>query len=297
MAALAGLMAGLGQLVRLDALTVAPSVLLVLATLPAPRRTRVAAAVAFTVVAAAAFAPWPLRNLQRFGSPHLAAATWRDMSGEAMPDGPLVWARSWSTAAPGTTWFDYNFAHRQSLRVDAIVPSMSDGAAEHVRTLAIVEQYNREGLTPEVDAAFRALGEARARRHPVRVWLLLPVARFARMFVPLSDDELPMRVSFLGLPEHRGAFATCDYLLYGLAALGAVVLARRRRWLVVAALGLPVLGRAMNALCMPLSGTQRFLAPVVPCLIVLGLMGGWWLGGLAATVRRRLLRLPRPQAE
>src|SRR5581483_4608420 len=105
-AALAGVVAGVSQLVRADALTFAPGVAIALAAMDAPPRRRLAALGAFGAAAIVAFSPWPLRNLARFGAAHPFSSTWRQMDGTPLGDGTMEWTRTWSSSQPGEAFFD-----------------------------------------------------------------------------------------------------------------------------------------------------------------------------------------------
>jgi hypothetical protein len=273
LAAVAGLVAGMGQLVRVDAIGFAVPALFALGSAPDSWKRRVGASLLFVAVAAAVFAPWPARNLRLFGRAYPGGAAWRAVNGDPLPEGPLVWAATWSSGGPGSTWLDFVFAYRREIAPSMISSEMYSDAKEEALTRDVIRRYNSQRLTPDVDAAFAELGRLRARRHPLKVRVVLPLLRFANMFRPLPEHELPMKVRFLRLPRLRPMFGIVDFVCYAFALLGAVSLARRRAWLILDVTVLAILGRIANAVGAPLACTQRYLIPVLPCLIMLAILG------------------------
>ena len=85
--ALAGFVAGLGQLTRVDGFTALPAVLVAVAAAKVPWHTRLQRLAVFALVAALTFAPWPLRNLHLFGATHWEGSEWLTHAGVAEPTG------------------------------------------------------------------------------------------------------------------------------------------------------------------------------------------------------------------
>jgi hypothetical protein len=279
-AALAGAVAGLAQLVRADAAALLPGVALAIVFTAAPWRRRAEMASVFVLAFAVVFAPWPLRNLRAFGRPYPAGVSWRGFDGRPLPDGHIAWSRTWASSKQGESYLDMALTWQLPLdpnRPGILLPAMYDDAAERARTAALFARYNRERLSPAVDAEFRALAEARTRRHPLRTYLTLPLARVARLFAPVPEWELPMRVPWLGLPQHRGLFAWCDALLFLVAAAGVARLwTRDRRTLAI--LGACLLARCLvYSFAIPSAVTERYLVEAMPLLLLLAVAAsGWW---------------------
>ena len=195
-AALAGVVAGLAQLTRVDALTAAPAALVAIYYCRRPRRTQLLLLGTFGLAAALTFAPWPLRNLRQFGAPHMEGTEWLSQSGAPLPNGVMKWMRSWSGGEPGGSYSLLRIANGASIdprNPGMLLPRMYDDAAERTQLVAILERYNRQGLSPDVDRDLEALANQRAHDHPLRQNLVLPAKRFWALWSPLPEYELPMR--------------------------------------------------------------------------------------------------------
>lgn len=299
-AVLAGAVAGFAQLVRADAVTLAQAVILALACARAPARRRLLMIAACGLAAAAVFAPWPIRNLRQFQKPYFAAWQWRTATtGKPLPTGPIAWARTFSTASRQEFFLDPVFAFEQPFDPRNLLPWMYDSPAERQELLSLIARYNRERLSPEVDAGFRRLADERARRAPFRTYVELPLRRLLAMFESVPNNELSMKASFLGLPQHRPWVRYWDWLLYLFALGGAGLLWWRQRthtiaYPAAAILLLPIAVRcAVLPLTVPMGLSQRFLIEAFPMLIALAACGA---EGLGKALRARALMHKEPKS-
>ncbi|MSP60639.1 MAG: hypothetical protein EXR72_09925 [Myxococcales bacterium] len=287
-AVLCGVVAGFTQLVRADSVTLIPAVLLALGSAAAPRRQRCIAIAACGIAAAVVFAPWPARNLARFGQPYFASAYWRTAwGGRPLPTGAIAWARTWTTGARNEFFLDPIFAFEQPFSPASVLPAMFDDPAERARLVALIDRYNRERLSPAVDAGFRELAEERTRRAPFRTFVTLPLRRMGTMFDPVPNSELSMTSTWLKLPARRAWVRFFDYATYALALLGALGLWWRERardkkgypagsmaGSTATLLGLAVAGRcALMSQTIPMGLSQRHLVEVYPVLLALAACG------------------------
>ena len=277
-AALCGLVAGFAQLIRADAATLLPpvAIALVWAGRGANLRRRVALLAVFGACAIAVYAPWPLRNLARFGKPYLAAWQWRTAwDGRPLPTGPIAWARTWARIRPEETSLDPVFAFEQPMHAErrgALLPWMYDDEAERQKLVALFGRYDRERLSPAVDDGFRALATERTARARFRTYVTLPAERFVRTFDTVPPSELSSHTKIFDFPAKRPYVRWFDLALYAFAALGIVFLRRERvAWL----LALAIVGRVvLLAYTVPMGLSQRHLAEVFPLLIALAAAGG-----------------------
>jgi hypothetical protein len=285
-AAAGGLLAGAAQLVRADALTVLPALAPALLLSPLPRRQRLLAAAAFTAAALLVFAPWPIRNLARFGAPHPAAVAMRTMTGKPLPSGPIEWARTWASSQPGEAFWDFMMSNGRPFdlhRGKNLMPSMFDSPEELAELEAVVGRYNAEGLTPSVDQAFRELAARRRAVHPFKFWVVLPFKRVVNLWSPAPPWELPFRVSFLNEKAFHVALTCADKLMFALALVGAVGLWRSQRRLAAVLLA-PVVARTLlYTFAIPQGTTGRYLVEAVPLLIALAVYGAISLVRLRAS--------------
>jgi hypothetical protein len=275
---LLGMALGAGQLVRADTLTLWPAILVLLLGIWRRSKPALGLLLVAGLGALAVFAPWPLRNLREFGHPYPFAWQWRTMQGVPLSTGPLSWARTWSSGAVGQAYIDVLFASSAPLdpnRPGVLTPAMYDSEDERLELLALFQRYDRERLSPGVDAAFLALAQKRQTRHPLRTYVVLPFWRLVHMWQPVAEYELPMHVSWLGLPARRGLWADSEYGLYALALLGLFSLVRLLPGRPLGAAIFVYLGTRSVLLCytVPLGLTQRLLAPIMPALLLLSACG------------------------
>jgi hypothetical protein len=150
-----------------------------------------------------------------------------------------------------------------------------------VETAEIFARYNQEqASTPPVDAAFARLAEQRVRAHPLRYYIVLPVARELDMwFRP--------RIEYMRIPLdwwRFGAHPWNSLRAYALGALNVGYLAlaglgfwRWRRNVVVCAMAAFVLLRC--ALLLTIDNSEpRYTMECYPVVILLaGLaLTSWW---------------------
>jgi 4-amino-4-deoxy-L-arabinose transferase-like glycosyltransferase len=211
----AGLACGLAILARPDSVLLAAAVVLFLAVRFVRARSRAALlpAAGFCLAAALTLAPWTIRNYVAFGIFEPLASEYGCVTQCFFPTGYLYWVRTWLR---DETHFDYAFEPAWPTGVTAFdaagLPREAyDSEEERRRVLTLVERYRRDGrLTPELDAEFRALGRARARAAPLRVFLTLPLYRLASMWLTGFSTSRPtpymmlLRV-FSVVPLHLGA--------------------------------------------------------------------------------------------
>jgi 4-amino-4-deoxy-L-arabinose transferase-like glycosyltransferase len=261
----AGVAAGAAQLVRVDALTLLPA--LGVLVVGAPLRHVAALALAGAVT----FAPWPIRNQVRLGALYPLGAAWIAQDGRPQPTGMLAWMRSWSGGRRGEAYIQMLVSNRRPLddRPGTLLPVMFDSPEERARLMQLFAQYNREHLSPAVDAGFRALARERAARRPFRHYVVLPLLRLWALWIPTPDYELPMRTPVLGLPAARPLFdgVQSALLLFGLLGLAlAARVAELRRFALVVATAL-VVRTAFFSYFHPMP-TQRYVVELIPFLMV-----------------------------
>jgi hypothetical protein len=271
-AGLSGALCGAALLVRADMLSLLPALATALWISLMPGKRRIVALSVFAGGCMLLIAPWMIRNQVQFGAPHLTGTEWSDVTGRPLPSGVIRWQRGWAAGQPGDSTLNAYFYFRRPIPLQLISPRMYDSEAERQKVVSLIEQYNARGLDAEVDRGFSELAAARAREHFFRTYLGLPLRRLPALYFYNPPGGFPLRVSFLGLPRHRGYFDVANVLAYLLALVGALVLFRgggeRRRLLAI--LLLAIAGRTILYMyAVPHDVEQRKLIEVVPLILVL----------------------------
>lgn len=290
-AALCGLVAGLAQLVRADAITIAPAVALALWLAASTRRDRLRLWATAAAVAIVVFLPWPIRNLRQFGHPYVASWQWRTVTGgRPIPVGPVAWAKTWAHGGFQESGVDPAFTFEKPLLSlgFSFVAHMCDTRAEceQVRKL-YADKDAANAITPEIDERFFALARERAARAPFRTYVTLPAQRFLYMLQSLPKAEFTMKAPLIGLPKYRAEVRYLDGTAYALAALGALLLLLRDRRLAAILLLAFWVRALLLPYVVPLNLTQRHLMQVFPLLLMMAAWCPWLLVG---QVRQRLAR-------
>jgi hypothetical protein len=279
---LGGALVGLSSLLRPDGLILAVAFLPPLLLRPvSPRRKLTLAALTFAAFAVL-FAPWPLRNLARFGEARpLGGRVDRLSHPVENYAGYWAWLRSWSRDwIPMTTfttcYYDVVCQPRlNELRAGGAYDDLDD----EVMVRRLVTARFIYGLTPEVDAAFQRLADARRRAHPLLVEVALPSSRAWHMwtakFNELFQGPLPWAPVMRWVKKSMRAWATLQWLIILVAGAGLTV--RRQTRVDAATLFVPILVRTLvlgyTFYCMP-----RYALEVMPlgwALGAAGLVEGW----------------------
>jgi len=281
----AGAAAGLAQLVRTDALLLVPASALAIWSAARPAAERVRALAACALAGLVVFAPWPIRNLRETGAAHPLGAEYFTVDGRPLAPGLTRWMRTWADGAA----IDGDFAARIYFMVPIdsahVTAKIADDVPERARLLELLGKRDFE--SDDADRAFSELAAARTRRHPLRTYLELPLRRLARLYLPASNGDYPMKVSWLGLPETRDGFAVFDGLVYALALAGIIRLLRDRERRRIGAILLTAIAvrSIVHSFAVPMYVSQRYLVEVYPLLLALAAVAVEWI--VARLPRRR----------
>jgi hypothetical protein len=204
-----------------------------LATLRAP--------VLCALLAALPFVPWTLRNYRVFHLFQPLAPRYANDPGDSTLPGYVRWTKTWLVeyVSSGDVYWKGD-----DVPIDIhLLPSRAfDSAEEYAQTNQLILDYNDlSTITPEIDARFAALAQQRVSRHPVRFYLVLPLARVTDMWLRPRTELLsdpPAIDSFKGtLPirwwqwrEHRlGSLLAIAYGLLNAALLLTALFGFARR--------------------------------------------------------------------
>jgi hypothetical protein len=215
--------------------------------------------------------PWTIRNYHVYHVfQPLAPRTAMDPS-ESSIEGFDRWTNTWEIdyVSLGEIWW-----RGDSLPIDIkLLPSRAfDSEQEYRETAKLIADYNDLcTITPELDARFEALAEQRIHRHPLRQYVLLPLAR-------LTDMWLRPRIEFLNdaIPDrwwewrlHPGpSFCAAAYgLLNAILLIAAAIGFVRRKVPLQAMLLAYVVLRCLVLMGMP-NAEPRYTLEAFPIVIV-----------------------------
>jgi 4-amino-4-deoxy-L-arabinose transferase-like glycosyltransferase len=217
--ALAGALVGLSTLLRPDGVLLFVPLGLALWKLPsrevAPRDARspsaqgssrlVAAALALAAFAVT-FGPWPVRNLIQFHKPYPFGMRVDRWSHPVPNDGGYWrWMSTWGDDHGPYTLLESYFYTGQGPLLTVTYPRFAFDSVDEEREIqTLFDRRMREGLTPSLSRAFDAVATKRELRHPIRVFLWLPLQRAYHMWItPFEELEShPTLWSFIRVTTH-----------------------------------------------------------------------------------------------
>lgn len=162
----------------------------------ADRRHLFTAGVVLTVVSLAPLVPWTIRNWKAWHVFQPLVTMAASDPDEFVPKGWNRWVTTWTVDYATTE--DLTF-HVSSEEIDmAFVPNRAfDSEQERQYVKSLFDQYN-DGttMTPELDQKFGELARQKIRKHPVRFYVLLPLARLVDVWFRPRTEMLPMDTHF-----------------------------------------------------------------------------------------------------
>jgi 4-amino-4-deoxy-L-arabinose transferase-like glycosyltransferase len=237
---LGGFAAGLGALVRPETPLLLMAVALVLlwrCRKPVHWRTAARAGMWMALGLFLALLPWGARNWRTLHKAQFLAPRYGDMRGEFVPHGFYAWTRSWLWRTRDlyrVTWK----LDDEIIRAEDAPPSAFDSPEEQRRVAELLQRYNQTTtISASVDDGFAEIARERTARHPLRLYVTVPVLRAAAMWftprvelLPYSGHLWPLREQWQDDPVDFSVTAGLGLLhcLYvGLAIAGAWI-ARRQ---------------------------------------------------------------------
>jgi hypothetical protein len=293
-ALLAGLAVGTGTLFRPETplLLVAAWVAYALVWWPAGRKREWFRVVILSGIACMLpLLPWALRNAITLHEVQFLAPKNSNLPGELVPYGFMAWEKTWL--------FRVSDCYRVSWKLNddvidiAAIPARAfDSAEEKERVAAILEQYNNDlTLTAEEDAAFGQLARERTARHPLRRYLLIPVARMFTLWftprielIPVSGTVFPLRQSWYD--DRVDQSVTVGFFLLNVVYVGLGIVGGWRLWKrslkvrpALMVLGMFVVLRTVFLTTVE-TPEPRYVLECFPVMIALGaVLVGPWLAG------------------
>lgn len=152
------------------------------------------------VISLLPLAPWAIRNWRTLHQVEPLSPFYAQMPSEYVPKGFNRWTKTWVVDFISVMNVEWNVSSEgpgEAVDVNAIPPRAYDSAEERVRTQQLFQQYNATLiLTPEMDRQFAVLATERIRAHPVRYYVLLPLARLADMWMRPRTEMLNLELDW-----------------------------------------------------------------------------------------------------
>jgi hypothetical protein len=176
---------------------------------------------------------WGVRNWRVFHVVQPLAPKNANDPGEFVSYGFDRWYRTWGVeylSTANTYWlYDGSAISMSDLPARAL-----DNSHQRAETERVYAAYNaNSAASPDVDAQFMALAAERAKEHPLRTYVLMPVGREADMWLRPRTEFFKLPLDWWRFRSHPGKSAVCamygllDWLLLGAACVG---LWRWKRW-------------------------------------------------------------------
>ncbi len=219
-AAVVGVAAAVAVLIRPDQGLVAAAVLPVMAWVGVRRAGLVrglAPAAVATLIVAFPLGLWAARNWRVFHVVQPLAPRYANDPGEDVPYGFQRWYRTWAIDFKATVDVYWNY-DGNLMRLQDLPSRAFDDAAQLAQTRAVYAAYNAEtSASPTLDAAFAQLADERIALHPLRYYVVLPVARELNMWLRPRTELMKMPLDWWAVREHprRSVFAVAYALLNG----------------------------------------------------------------------------------
>ncbi len=223
-----GLVIGLGTLVRPETplLMVAVLIPLWLRHLrPANWRRLTAATLWMLVGFLLPLAPWAARNAVSLGRVQFLAPRYAETYGDVLPTGFYAWTKTWMFRFRDAYLFTWKLP-AQPIDLKNIPPYAVDSPEELSRVASLLDRYNRaRGMTRPIDLEFAELARERAKRHPIRTYVWIPIERAAAMWFTPRITLLPYSGRLWPLAESYRSNPTDLEVTLGLTLLNVLYVA------------------------------------------------------------------------
>jgi len=234
-------------------------------------------AVVASAIVVLSLSVWAGRNWRTFHVIQPLAPKYANDPGEVVNYGFQRWYRTWAIEFKSTVDVYWNY-DGDLLRVEDLPDRAFDSAEQRAETSALYAQYNAESAaTPAFDAAFGRIAAERVAAHPLRYYVVLPVAREMNMWLRPRTELMKMPIDWWAWRAHPGrsvfemgcALLDAAYLLLAMIGLWRW---RSRGWSGNAALAFAMVGfvALRCVLLLTLDNSEpRYTLECFPVVIVL----------------------------
>jgi hypothetical protein len=199
-----GLAVGLGTLVRPETpllLVVVVIALWIRYRRPANWKKLTLAAVWMIAGMLLPLSPWAGRNALSVGRVQFLAPRYAETYGDVLPTGFYAWTKTWMFRFRDAYLFTWKLP-TQPIDVKDLPSYAVDSPEELSRVASLLDQYNRtRGMTRPLDLQFAELARERSQRHPIRIYVWVPIERSASMWFTPRTTLLPFSGRFWPLAE------------------------------------------------------------------------------------------------
>jgi hypothetical protein len=217
-----GLVVGLGSLVRPETPLLLVSALIVLWLRHRCRenwRKLTLATLCMMVGLLLPLAPWAARNAVSVGRVQFLAPRYAETYGDVLPTGFYAWTKTWMFRFRDAYLFTWRLP-TQPIELKNLPAYATDSSEEFSRVSSLLDRYNRTpGMTRALDLQFAALALERAKLHPIRTYLWIPIERAAAMWFTPRITLLPYSGRLWPLAESYRSNSTDFEVTLGLALL------------------------------------------------------------------------------
>ena len=239
---------------------------------------RLAPAVMVVVLVALPLSMWAARNWRVFHVVQPLAPRYANDPDEAVPLGFQRWFRTWAVDYKATYDIYWNYDDTR-MKLENLPARAFDNARQWEQTRALFARYNKVvSATPEFDAAFAQIAAERIADHPVRYYVMLPLAREADMWLRPRLELTRMPVDWWKFDRHpmqsaeELGYALLNAAYLALAVVGFVMW-RGRGWDGRGAVAYAMLGfvALRCVLLLTLDNSEpRYTLECFPAVILLG---------------------------
>jgi len=199
-----GLVVGLGTLVRPETPLLLVAVLVALWLRyrhPANWKRMTLATLWMIVGLLLALAPWAARNSISVGRAQFLAPRYAETYGDVLPTGFYAWTKTWMFRFRDAYLFTWKLPS-QPIEVNNLPSYAVDSPEELSRVASLLDRYNRaHSMTRSLDLEFAELARERVKRHPIRMYVWIPIERAAAMWFTPRITLLPFSGRFWPLAE------------------------------------------------------------------------------------------------
>ncbi len=191
---------------------------------------RLLPAVLASLAVALPLALWGARNWRVFHVVQPLAPRYANDPGESVPFGFQRWYRSWAIDFISTFNIYWNY-DGNPLNIHDLPSRAFDSPQQLAQTRALFARYNDEqSSTPAFDQAFAALAAERVSAHPLRYYVVLPVARELDMWLRPRTALMKMPLDWWAVRAHpKRSLAEFGYAALDIAYL-VLALVGLMRW-------------------------------------------------------------------